>query len=171
MQVEAGRLISLFAQATGAEATFLAAPAILGSAEARNALMADPTVVDIRRSWSQLTTVLAGIGAIEPSLLLWQSGNAITDADKDLLRRQGAVGDVCLRFFDAAGHPTESGLDRRVMAIEREDLLGVPRRIGVAGGERKLKAIQGALAGSWINILVTDLSTAQVLAASRPISG
>ncbi|HAJ36425.1 MAG TPA: hypothetical protein DCL15_12100 [Chloroflexi bacterium] len=34
---------------------------------------------------------------------------------------------------------------------------------GVAGGTRKHQAIQGALRGGWVNVLVTDHLTAQWL--------
>jgi DNA-binding transcriptional regulator LsrR (DeoR family) len=44
-----------------------------------------------------------------------------------------------------------------------EQLKGVPRSIGIAGGARKLRAIQGALAGRWVNILITDSATARAL--------
>jgi len=35
--------------------------------------------------------------------------------------------------------------------------------VGVAGGKRKTLAIKGALAGGWINILITDRNTAERL--------
>ena len=55
--------------------------------------------------------------------------------------------------------------DDRIIAIPVADLLRVPRRVGVAGGPRKLAAIRGAMAGGWVNALVTDLSTAERLLA------
>ncbi|MBI5959959.1 MAG: hypothetical protein HY866_14565, partial [Chloroflexi bacterium] len=42
-------------------------------------------------------------------------------------------------------------------------LQGVPRTVGVAGGARKRSAIQGALRGRWINVLITDRFTAETL--------
>jgi len=41
----------------------------------------------------------------------------------------------------------------------------VPRRVGVAGGARKLGAIQAALLGRWVNVLITDQTTAEALLA------
>jgi DNA-binding transcriptional regulator LsrR (DeoR family) len=43
--------------------------------------------------------------------------------------------------------------------------LKVPRRIGVAGGRRKWKAIKAAVTGGWANVLITDLATAEELLA------
>ncbi|MET0862350.1 MAG: sugar-binding domain-containing protein [Microbacterium sp.] len=46
-----------------------------------------------------------------------------------------------------------------------DDLMRIPRRVGIAGGPRKLDAIQGALAGGWVTTLITDLRTAEDLTA------
>jgi DNA-binding transcriptional regulator LsrR (DeoR family) len=46
----------------------------------------------------------------------------------------------------------------------------VARSVGIAGGQRKHEAIRGALAGGWINVLITDLGTAEALIARSPNS-
>ena len=69
----------------------------------------------------------------------------------------GAVGDICHRVFRADGSVVHGELDDRIIAIPVADLLRVPRRVGVAGGTRKLAAIKGAMAGGWVTALVTDL--------------
>jgi DNA-binding transcriptional regulator LsrR (DeoR family) len=118
--------------------------------------------------WPRLTMVLVGIGSLEPSPLLRESGNALPDADQDLLRALGAVGDICLRFFDADGRALRSAVDDRVIGISAEGLRDVPRRIAAAGGARKHAAILAALRGGWVNVLITDVDEAQrLLAAGR----
>lgn len=47
------------------------------------------------------------------------------------------------------------------MSIDK--LRAVKRTVGVAGGNRKLAAIRGALKGGWINVLITDRFTAASL--------
>ena len=84
----------------------------------------------------------------------------------DRLRGLGAVGDICLRFFDADGHMVDTELHDRVLGISSEDLLAVPRKVGIAGGSRKLAAIRGAALGGWIDVLITDLATARRLASA-----
>jgi DNA-binding transcriptional regulator LsrR (DeoR family) len=163
VQVLANRLIAGFAQATGAAPAFLPAPGVLGTASARRALTRDPAVSSVMDLWRRLTMVVVGIGALEPSPLLQQSGNAVSPEDVRLLRDAGAVGDICLRYFDAAGAPVRSSFDERVVGISAAQLLAVPRRVAVAGGERKAAAILGAVRGGWVNVLVTDLATARQL--------
>lgn len=47
-----------------------------------------------------------------------------------------------------------------MIGVTAKELLAVPRRIGVAGGDRKFSAIRAALLGGWVNILITDLAMA-----------
>lgn len=164
VQMQATRLIGQFAAFTGADPVLLPTPGVLGSASAREALVADPAVSNVTREWSSLSVALVGIGAIEPSDLARESGNAFPEADREILRQEGAVGDICFRFYDETGKPIVSDFDQRVIGISYDELMRIDRRIGVAGSTRKLSAIRGALLGGWINVLITDLETARALA-------
>ncbi len=110
-----------------------------------------------------ITLALVGIGSLEPSKLLASSGNVFLDTELELLSQVGAVGDICLQFFDEQGHPAQTPLKERVIGMSLEQLGNLERTIGVAGGKRKVAAIRGAVAGHWINILITDCFTAQRL--------
>lgn len=165
VQIEANRLLTTFAEATGATPIFLPAPGLLGSAAARRSLMSDPAVERVSARWSEVTTALVGIGALEPSPLLAQSGNGIAEEDQAKLRQVGAVGDICLRFFDEHGALVDSELHDRVIGIQPAQLMSVPRRIAVAGGLRKIAALRGVLLGGWINVLITDSTAAHELIA------
>ena len=116
---------------------------------------------------------LVGIGALHPSRLLAQSGNIFSEEELRTLDELGAVGDLCLRFFDADGKPVASPFDERVIGVTLDELRRVPRSVGIAGTATKLEAIRGALAGGWINVLITDRFTAERLVAEhvRPAPG
>jgi DNA-binding transcriptional regulator LsrR (DeoR family) len=126
--------------------------------------MADPGFRAVQEQWSQVTVSLVGVGTLEPSPLLRLSGNSLSADEQDELRRAGAVGDVCLRYFDSRGASVGSSFDHRVIGMSKEGLKRVPRRVGVAGGTEKTEAIRAAVQGGWINILITDLEVAQALA-------
>lgn len=175
VQVNATRLTEQFARVTGATPKFLPAPGIVGSRTVRKALMQDPFIAELANEWDSLTVLLAGIGSLNPSPLLRESGNAVPDAEIDGLRAAGAVGDVCLRFFDDQGKLVDSPLHDRVVGIGSEQLRQVPRVIGIAGGERKADAIRAAVGGGWIDVLITDVGTARAINArdssGRPTPG
>lgn len=141
----------------------LPVPGVVGSLEAREVLERDEYVSRVLDLWATMTVALVGIGAVTPSPLLERSGNVFEVPERRLLTERGAVGDVCLRFFDAAGGPIVSDLDSRVIGLTLDQLRNVPRSIAVAGGVRKLDAIRGALAGGYLRCLVTDRRTAEAL--------
>lgn len=162
-EVHANRLTTRLADLLGGTAVFLPAPGIVGSPAALEAIITDPYVRIAMEQFEQVTTALVGIGALEPSKLLADSGNRFSMEELEELRARGAVGDVLLRFFDARGAPVASPLNQRVISMQLDQLRRVDRSIGVAGGERKFPAILGALRGRWVNVLVTDLLTARRL--------
>ena len=63
------------------------------------------------------------------------------------------------------GTLVNSDLDSRVVGIDPVTFRAIPRRIGMAGGARKHDAIRAAVLGGWVNVLVTDVGTAQALLA------
>jgi DNA-binding transcriptional regulator LsrR (DeoR family) len=164
-EAHAARLTQRFADLTGARPTFLLAPGIASSVGAREALTSDRFVQEALAGLADVTLALVGIGALEPSSLLQSSGNIFSEPELGALGAQGAVGDICLRFFDAGGARVESDVDRRVIGITLDQLKQTDRSVGIAGGERKYDAIHGALKGGWINVLITDSATAERLLA------
>lgn len=162
-QAQATRLIGRLAQLTGASAVYLPAPGLVAASATRQALVDDGAIASALTACEHLTVLLAGIGSLTPSPLLRASGNAIGEVEEADLRGLGAVGDVCMRFFDAAGTQVRSGLDDRIVGIGSDAVRAIPRRIGVAGGSRKHEAIRAALRGGWINVLITDHHTARYL--------
>jgi DNA-binding transcriptional regulator LsrR (DeoR family) len=126
-------------------------------------LLQDRYVREAMELFKQVTIALVGIGTVEPSGLLASSGNIFSSEELAMLREAGAVGDICLRFFDASGQPVETPLNERVIGMNLEQLRQVKRAVGIAGGKQKLCAIRGALQGRLINVLITDHLTAQQL--------
>jgi DNA-binding transcriptional regulator LsrR (DeoR family) len=162
-EAHATQLTQRLATMLAGTATLLPAPGAVGSAEARRVMLKDRYVLEARALFKSVTVALVGIGAVEPSKLLAASGNVFSSQELKSLSDRGAVGDICLRFFDAAGAPVITPLNDRVIAIELQELKRVHRVIGIAGGRRKTAAIRGALQGQLINMLITDRSTAERL--------
>jgi DNA-binding transcriptional regulator LsrR (DeoR family) len=166
-EVHATHLTRRFANLVGGTATLLPAPGVVGSADAKRVLTKDRYVEEALELIETVTLALVGIGAIEPSRMLAQSGNVFSPKELQTLSAQGAVGDVCLRFFDKNGAPVATPLDSRVIGMDLEQLRRAQRVVGVAGGRRKTGAIRGALQGRLISVLITDRHTAQRLLADE----
>jgi DNA-binding transcriptional regulator LsrR (DeoR family) len=166
-EVHANSLTQRLAKLVHGEGIFLPVPGVAGSAESRTVLLGDPYVWSTLDLFKDVTLALVGIGALEPSKLLASSGNVFAPEEIALLRERGAVGDICLHFFDRTGVPVITPLDARVISLSLEQLQKVRRAVGIAGGSRKYAAIRGALAGRWINVLITDRFTAERLVSEE----
>ncbi|WP_246159925.1 sugar-binding transcriptional regulator [Microbacterium rhizomatis] len=162
-QSHSNRILGELARMLGAEPVYVPAPGVVAGPEIRDSLLADPSMQEVTRHWRSLTMAIMGIGSIEPSNVLATSGNAFAAEERVDLIAAGAVGDICHRIFRADGSLVRGSLDDRIIAIPVDDLLHIPRRVGIAGGPRKLDAIHGALAGGWVTTLITDLRTAESL--------
>jgi DNA-binding transcriptional regulator LsrR (DeoR family) len=163
-EVHAAHLTGRLAAFTHHSGVFLPAPGVAGSAEAARIYTEDPFVHSATQRFADVTLALVGVGAIEPSRLLASSGNIFSREELNLLRARGAVGDICLRFFDQRGQRVVTPLDQRVIGIGPEQLRNVARSVAIGGGQRKHAAIRGALLSGWVNVLITDLGTAEALA-------
>jgi DNA-binding transcriptional regulator LsrR (DeoR family) len=165
VQAHATNLTVRLAKLTRATPLLLSAQGVASSARAKEVLLSDPFVRDTMKEFGRMTMALVGIGAVEPSKLLADSGNIFTGAELNELVKLGAVGDICLHFFDKNGREIHSSLEERVIGITLEQLRSVRRVVGVAGGGRKVDALLGALRGAFVDVLITDRFTAEKLVA------
>lgn len=163
VQSHSNRLLGDLARMLSAEAVYVQAPGIVAGPEIRDSILAGDSMREVTERWRNLTMAIMGIGSIEPSDVLAESGNAFSAQERRSLLADGAVGDICHRIFRSDGSAVLGQFDDRIIAIPADDLRRIPRRVGVAGGTRKLEAIHGALTGAWVNALVTDVRTAQEL--------
>ncbi len=161
----AARITERFASLVQGEPVYLPAPGVAKSADIRRELETDVYVREALDWFAHVTFAIVGIGSIEPSKLLASSGNVFSGDELSALQEAGAVGDICLRFYDAGGRPVRLPLDGRVVSIRLDQLASASRVLALAGGRRKVEAIRGALAGGLVNILITDQLTAGALMA------
>jgi len=162
-QTHATHLTQRLAELVGGLPILLPAPGITTSPDAKRVLMRETYVRLATSMFDSLDLALVGIGAVEPSRLLVSSGNVFSPQELKSLQKLGAVGDICLQFFDAEGAPVRTALSERVIGISLQQLKKSKRVVGVAGGKRKTNAILGALNGRWIDVLITDRWTANAL--------
>lgn len=157
----ATQLVLKFASLIGAEPVLLQAPGVVESVQAQRVLSRDASVRQTADLFKRINLAIVGIGSMEPTPLLLRSGNVFSPKDRRELQRLGAVGDICLRFYDQDGKLVRSPQNNRVIGIELETLKQAARVVGVAAGSAKIPAILGALRSRHINTLITDRETAE----------
>lgn len=166
VQKHATHLTTRLAQLTGAQPMILNAPAVAASREAKLVLLGDPYVREAMDLFDRITLAIVGIGAVEPSSMLAESGNIFSEAELKQLAESGAVAEISQRFLNADGETVSTPMNERVIGMDLEALRKVPRVIGLAGGKKKTAAIDAALKSGVIDILITDKFTASRLLQS-----
>ncbi len=159
-QINPQGILELIASKLNAVGLLLNSPAIVGTAEIKQALLSDEGIRRVADQWSHCTKALLGIGDMTGSASLI-ANRALSAQEAAQLRSLGAVGDICGRFFNLQGEPVPHEVSGRVIAIPLEELKRIPTRIAVTVGKEKAAAILGAIRGGYINVLITDERTAQ----------
>jgi DNA-binding transcriptional regulator LsrR (DeoR family) len=168
LQHEAALATQQVARALDAEPVFLRTPGVMPSVDLRKAALADPHVRTALKLMDKIDVALVGVGPADFHGPLEAGDNFFSKEQLAEVRAAGAVGQLHQRFIDAQGQPVRTALDDLVVGITLDQLRHVRRKIVVAGGAGKHKALAAALAGKWIDVLVTDVNTANFLMAQAP---
>ncbi|AZS13884.1 sugar-binding transcriptional regulator [Paenibacillus lutimineralis] len=157
----AAETMNLFAAAYHTIARYLPLPVIFDSVALKEMVEKDRHIHRIIELGKQANIAVFTVGTVNDDALLFQLGY-FSEEEKQLLQTKG-IGDICSRFFDAEGNLCSEEINNRTVGIDLSDLQNKEKSILVAGGQRKIDAIRGALIGKYANILVTDQFTAQAL--------
>jgi len=161
--VQATILTQQLAAHLGCTAWLLPSQSFEHSVEERTRLVNSPDVAVVVEKFAKVDMAIVGIGELEPSQLLKNSGNYYNEEMLQLLAERGAVGDICLHYYDESGKPVLSHEEDPVIGMELEQARACQHVIALAGGVEKSKAIRGALKGNYIDVLITDFATARSL--------
>ncbi|WP_040976930.1 sugar-binding transcriptional regulator [Necropsobacter massiliensis] len=134
-----------------------------GNVAYKEQLISEPEVAKVLTLFNQIDLAIVGIGMLEPSQLLKNSGLFYDTEMLALLAEKGAVGDICLHYFDQNGIPVLLPEEDPILGMELSLIKACPRVMALAGGKEKVNAIKGALNGGYIDILVIDKIAAQQL--------
>ena len=138
----------------------------------RRRLLRDPEIRSIYEAAQAVDIALVGIGMIgerTPGFCALAESYGVS---VKRLRQLGVVGEINYQPFDSAGHtvdrPELRVLMHRILSVEVGRLQTLSRRpdrhvVAIAGGRAKLDAVRGALAGRFMNVLVTDEDLAAAL--------
>ncbi|HEV2126156.1 MAG TPA: sugar-binding domain-containing protein, partial [Chloroflexota bacterium] len=159
--IDAVELSRTLAQRLGGAYYTINAPAIAQDRSARDLFLDHEHNRFVWDSFASLEVALVGIGTLEESAFI---ARGVLSAD-DLagLRRAGAVGEICGRYFDARGRECQSAYRDRVISIDLDRLRRCPDVVVVTNGPRREAAVRAALAGELVKSLVIDERGARAL--------
>lgn len=105
---------------------------------------------------------LIGIGSMQKDSSIIKAGIRTEEEYKELIQK-GAVGEMVGRIYDKNGQTVDEDLQRKMIGISLDKIAKIPVRVGISYGKDKIEAIKGAIAGGLVNVLVTDVPTAELL--------
>ncbi len=138
------------------------APLIMSSREMAEAIRKESSVSEVSSMIRLASMTIVGIGAMDNSATILKS-SILGHNDFLLLNMKGAVGDVICHFIDKDGNLVDTDIDSRLVSVPLGTLNELENVIGVAAGKHKVSAITAALKGGYLDILITDESTAALL--------
>ncbi|BBU85810.1 DNA-binding transcriptional regulator [Escherichia coli] len=150
--VQATILTQTLAQHLNCEAWLLPSQSIEGSVEEKKRLVASQDVADVIARFDDVDIAIVGIGILEPSQLLKTSGNYYHEDMLQVLADRGAVGDICLHYYDKHGQPVLQDDEDPVIGMALDKIKKCPNVVALAGGKDKVAAIKGAMQGGYIDV-------------------
>ncbi len=161
--VQATILTQTLGELLNCQAWLLPSQSIERSVADKNRLLSSSEVMEVIEKFDDVSMAIVGIGHLLPSQFLRNSGNYHDEEMLDKLAKRGAVGDLCLHYFDKDGKPVLDEDEDPVIGMALDKIKKCPQVVALAGGLDKVEAIKGALSGQYIDVLITDRVTAKQL--------
>lgn len=155
----AHEIVERFGATSGAAIRLMAAPAIVGTAELRDALEQDPSVGETLAAARAAQTAVFSMGVMGPESVHVASGY-LGAGDLAALADAGAVGDILGRFVTLEGRIALPSLDRRTIGLPLEELREKTLTVGVVAGAGRGPIALAALRVGCVRVFVTDEATA-----------
>lgn len=143
------------------------APLMVSSKEVVDAIRKESSVVEISRMVQLSSLSVVGIGSMNDNATIIKSG-ILSKSDFLYLQMKGAVGDILCHFVDKDGNLIETNIEDRLIGTPLSTIRKLDNVIGVAVGDSKVEAIKAVLKGGYIDILITDETTATKLLDEEP---
>lgn len=140
------------------------APLFVSSRAIAVGLMQEEAVSGVFDLARHASVTLTGVGAVRPGSSAVRTG-MVTEEEVADFGRRGAVGDMVGHWFDIRGRIVPGPTSERTVGLGLDEMRTLPNVVGIAAGREKVDAIRGAVAGGYLNVLVTDEPTAEALLA------
>ena len=138
------------------------APLLASSPDMASAMREENSVSEIIRMTELSSFTLVGVGSIGDSATVFRSG-VLSQTDLFYLKMHNAVGDVLCHFLDKDGQVIHTPIEDRLISTPLDRLKSMNNVIGLAAGREKIEAIRAVLRGGYLDILITDEPTANLL--------
>jgi DNA-binding transcriptional regulator LsrR (DeoR family) len=143
-------------------------PVLVKTRELRDALLKEPGIKEAMEKTGTLDLALVGLSSDQPADSALVRAGFLSPQEARHIYDDGSCGHLCGYHYDARGKFMDTPINSRVVGIGTETFLAIKRRIGIACGKQKARAIHAALKGGLVTDLFTDEFTAlQIISYDR----
>ena len=140
----------------------LSAPMYVDGAKEKELIEGIDEIAKVLHMAETADIALIGIGSMQKDSSIIKAGIRTEEEYKELMKK-GAVGEIVGRIYDKNGQTVDENLRRKMIGISLDKIAKIPVRVGMSYGKDKIEAIKGAISGGLVNVLVTDVPTAELL--------
>lgn len=151
-----------FSECSGGSCYVLNAPIIVQSRQSRDILIQEPEIASVLEKGTSCDVVVVGIGQINSDSTNVKAGT-LDNGDIEMLKQAGAVASVCTSYLNEQGKIIETELNERTIGLSLNQLKKC-RTIALAIGKDKSESIKAALSSGYLDVFITNLDTARVIA-------
>lgn len=162
VEIHSNLLAYQLSQKMNTDCSYLYAPAMVETAELKQRLIESEDIAMVLEEGRNVDMAVVGIGnPYEGSTMATMQ--YLTEEDLESLREAGAIGDIGSRFYDQSGNEIKHALNELVIGLDIDEYKTIPEVIGIVEGSHKVESIRAALKGNYLNVLVIDDITADLI--------
>ena len=152
-----GSMITQFAHAFAGRSVLFPVPTFFDSAVTRRAMWQERSIKPVLMAQRALDVAIFGVGSLTgPVSSHVYVGGYLDDKDRRCLHDERVVGDVCTVFLREDGSWKDIEINTRATGLHPDELRRLERRLCVAAGAAKARAVLGALRARVATNLVVD---------------
>ncbi|MBB5179903.1 DNA-binding transcriptional regulator LsrR (DeoR family) [Planomicrobium koreense] len=162
VEIHSNLLAYQLAQKMNTTCSYLYAPAMVENAELKNRLVQSADIAMVLEEGRNVDMAVVGIGnPYEDSTMTTME--YLKKEDLQSLKQAGAVGDIGSRFYDQSGKQIKHPLNDLVIGLDINEYKQIPEVVGIVEGTHKVQSLKAALRGGFLDVLVIDDSTANLI--------
>ncbi|MDD2503530.1 MAG: sugar-binding transcriptional regulator [Clostridia bacterium] len=159
-KIYVAEISSNIASAYNGTPLFIPLPVLVQSADIKKAIYSDSNMSSILNMSKDADIALFTVGSFGEENILYRGGYIDNESLQRLIQKD-AVGDLCAHFINQYGEVCDQELDERTISIDLDSLAKIKKKVCVATGPNKVKALLGVLRKKYVDVLITDEETAQ----------
>ncbi|WP_298834394.1 sugar-binding transcriptional regulator [uncultured Planococcus sp.] len=162
VNIHSNLLAYQLAQKMNSYCSYLYAPAMVESVELKERLIQSEDIAMVLEEGRNVEMAVVGLGnPFEGSTMV--DMKYLTTEDLDSLKSAGAAGDIGSRFYDADGNQIKHPLNDLVIGLDLKEFKNIPQVVGIVEGAHKVESLRAALKGGYLDVLIIDDVTADLL--------